>query len=178
MSRLTTWIALALLMTACSSDANETKEKIPDVAADRVLFTTSFEDFEGWVAENPSLNKEKAHTGHYSIKVDQNIEFSQTYTNQLARLSPKRFNKVRITAWGYLTAPGAAALVFQITRADQTSVFYEKIDINKVNSWEQVSKVLTLPTVLDPMDQVRIYLWRASATAPAYLDDVKLSVEP
>lgn len=170
------WVALALVTsTACS---HQTTEKTPESAPDRLLFATSFEDLEGWVAESPSLTTELARTGQYSIKVDQGTEFSLTYKNQLTRLSPKRFNKVRLTAWGRLTAPGAAALVFQITRDDQTTIFYEKVDIQQVDSWEQVSTVLVLPPVLDPQDQVRIYLWRASATAPAYVDDVRLSVEP
>lgn len=175
MRYLITWVIIIMGSAACSHD---TSEHAPTNTPGRVLFTTSFENLEGWISETPSLTKDKAHTGHYSIKVDQATEFSVTYLNQLGRLSPKRFNKVRLTGWGFLTAPGAAALVFQITRADQSTVFYDKIDITQVNSWQQVGKVVTLPTVLDPMNRIRIYLWRASATAPAYLDDVKLSIEP
>lgn len=171
-------IGVVLALVSSSACSHQTTEKTPIIAPDRVLFTTSFEDLDGWVAESPSLTKELARTGQYSIKVDQNTEFSLTYKNQLTRLSPKRFNKVRLTAWSRLTAPGAAALVFEITRDNQTTVFYEKVDIQQDDSWKQISSVLTLPPVLDPMDQVRIYLWRASATAPAYLDDMQLSVEP
>lgn len=175
MRQLAFWTATLLLITACSRESND---KTAASNANQVLFTTSFENLEGWIADNPSLTQERAHTGNYSIKIDPSQEFSMTYTNQLYRLSPKRFNKVRLTAWGFLTAPGAAALVFQIVRPDQTNAFYEKVDISQVNSWEQVSKVLTMPPVLDPADQVRIYLWRGTATAPAYLDDLQLSVEP
>lgn len=177
MRHLASVVALLFFLTACSRDTSR-KVPVPAPATNRVLVTTSFEEMDGWVAETPSLTLERARTGRYAIKVDQNTEFSLTYLNQLARLSPKRFDKVRLTAWGYLTAPGSASLVFQITRADQTTAFYEKIDISRVNTWEQVSKVLTLPAVLDPTDQVKVYLWRAAATAPVYLDDLTLSVEP
>lgn len=168
-------LAVGLLATACSQRANEKKSA---ATAGRVLIDTSFEELEGWLSETPSLTRERAHTGHYSVKVDPSTEFSLTYINQLYRLSPKRFDKVRLTAWGQLTAPGAAAIVFQITRADQTTVFYEKIDVKEVNDWGRIDKVLTMPAVLDPADQVKIYLWRATATAPAYLDDLTLTVEP
>lgn len=170
-------VAVIISLGAVACSPNKTKSPPPN-APGRVLFATSFEDLEGWVTENPSLTKEKAHTGQYSIKVDQATEFSLTYLNRLARLSPQRFNKVRLTGWGLITAPGAASLVFQITRADQSTVFYDKIDITQANSWQQLSKVMSLPAVLDPMDQVRIYLWRAEAKTPVYLDDVKLSIEP
>ncbi|SMB93516.1 Carbohydrate-binding CenC domain protein [Hymenobacter roseosalivarius DSM 11622] len=175
MRHLAIGLALVLLTTACSQNAGE---KNSAAGTGRVLVDTSFEDLEGWIPENPSLTQEKAHTGRYSIKIDPGTEFSLTYINQLYRLSPKRFNTVRLTAWGQLTAPGAAAVVFQITRADQTTAFYEKIDIKEVNEWGQINKVLTMPAVLNPADQVKIYLWRATATAPAYLDDLTLSVEP
>ncbi|QIL76366.1 MULTISPECIES: carbohydrate binding domain-containing protein [Hymenobacter] len=175
MRHLAIGLALVLLTTACSQNGSE---KNPAGAAGRVLVSTSFEELEGWIPENPSLTQEKAHTGRYSVKIDPGTEFSLTYINQLYRLSPKRFDKVRLTAWGQLTAPGSAAVVFQITHADQTTAFYEKIDITEVNSWGRIDKVLTMPPVLDPADQVKIYLWRATATAPAYLDDLTLSVEP
>lgn len=177
MRHLACVVAFLWLMTACSRDARR-EVPVPAPAASRVLAATSFEEMDGWVAPTPSLTTEKARTGQYAIKVDQNMAFSLTYTNQLVRLSPRRFDKVRLTAWGYLTEPGAAALVFQIVRADQTTAFYERIAISKVGSWEQVSKVITLPPVLNPLDQVKIYLWRTDATSPVYLDDVTLSVEP
>lgn len=175
MRHLAIGLALTLLTTACS---RSTSEKNSAGTASRILIDTSFEDLEGWIPESSSLTQEKAHTGRYSIKVDPGTEFSLTYTNQLYRLSPKRFDKVRLTAWGQLTATGAAAVVIQITHADQTTAFYEKIDIKEVNDWGQINKVLTMPAVLDPADQVKIYLWRATATAPAYLDDLTLTIEP
>jgi hypothetical protein len=166
---------ISVSLVACSH--KKTKSPPPN-APGRVLFATSFENLEGWVTETPSLTNEKAHTGQYAIKVDQATEFSLTYLNKLVRLSPQRFDKVRLTGWGFLTAPGAASVVFQITGPDQSTVFYDKIDITEVDAWQRVSKVMTLPAVLNPTDQVRIYLWRAEAKAPVYLDDVKLSIEP
>jgi hypothetical protein len=177
MRHLACVVAFFSLMTACSRD---TRREVPVSApvVGRVLTATSFEEMDGWVTPTPSLTTEKARTGQYALKVDQNTEFSLTYTNPLTHLSPRRFDQVRLTAWGYLTEPGPAALVFQITRPDQTTAFYEKIDISQVGAWAQISKVLTLPPVLDPADQVKVYLWRATATAPAYLDDLTISVEP
>lgn len=169
------WLLLFVLASACSQQKTD---KAGDTKSP-VLFASSFENLEGWVPENPSLTKEKAKTGQYSVKVDQNTEYGLTYINKLGRLSPTRVNKFRLKASYFLTKPGNAALVVQIVKPDEsnTNAFYEKVDLDKVEAWTSVDKVMTLPGVIDPASQVKVYLWRASATGPAYLDDIELSVE-
>ncbi|TGE26498.1 hypothetical protein [Hymenobacter metallicola] len=170
------YFLLLVVATACS----QKKTEEADSAKSSVLFSSSFEGLEGWLPENPSLTQEKAHTGKYSVKVDSNIEYGVTYINKLGRLSPTRINKFHLKAWTFLTKPGNAALVFQIMNPDQsgTNAFYEKIDLEKVDAWTLVEKDLTLPAVVDPNSQVRVYLWRANATGPVYLDDIELTVAP
>ncbi|MCB2380010.1 hypothetical protein LGH70_20620 [Hymenobacter sp. BT635] len=169
-------LVLLLFAAACSQKKNEQA----DDTKGKALLSTSYENLEGWVPENASLTKEKAHTGNYSVKVDPAIEFGLTYVNKLGRLSPTRSNKLRLKAWYMLTKPGKASLVFQIVNPDNTSTnaFYEKISLEKVGDWTEVSQVLTLPPVIDPASEVRVYLWRDEATGASYLDDVELTVEP
>jgi hypothetical protein len=175
MRRFFLWAALVVVAASCSHDS---KQAAPGKEAN-LLLSSSFEGLDGWVGETASLTSEKAHTGQYSIKVDPAIEYSLPFVKQLGRLSATRVSKVRLTAWSLLTSSGKATLVFQISRPVQgDNVFYEKIDLNKVGEWTKVSHVLTLPPVIDPASQVRIYLWRNEATGPVYLDDIALTVEP
>ncbi|PJJ48480.1 carbohydrate binding domain-containing protein [Hymenobacter chitinivorans] len=146
----------------------------------QVLVRNGFEDLDGWVPNNPSLTKEKPHAGQYSVKVDQNIEYGLTYINQIGRLSPTRINKIRLTAWAYQEKPGKAAVVVQINSPvpNAPGVFYQKIDITEVGKWTKLSQVLTMPAVVDPASEIRIYLWRHEAGGPVYMDDLELSVTP
>ncbi|UOQ54279.1 carbohydrate binding domain-containing protein [Hymenobacter cellulosivorans] len=170
------FLLLLLLTAACS------KKSADDTGGQetQVLVRNGFEDLEGWVPNNPSLTKENPHSGQYSVKVDPAIEYSLTYINPIGHLSPTRINKIRLKAWTYQAKPGKAAVVVQINSPEPNgpSVFYQKFDLSEVSKWTELSQVLTMPAVLDPASQIRIYLWRFEAGGPAYMDDIELSVEP
>lgn len=170
------WSVLWLSVAACSQD----KTAAADTKASQVLLASDFENLEGWVPENASLTTEKAHSGTYSIKVGPANEFSLTYISKLGRLSTTRLNKVRLKGWYFLTKPGPAYMVVQVVNPDAngTNAFYEKVTLDKVGAWTEVEQALTLPPALDPASQVRLYLWRSTATDAAYLDDVQLITEP
>ncbi len=166
-----------MLATACSRGDAKSE------ADPNQLFATGFENLEGWVIPNPSLTREKAHSGLYSVKTDPNIEYSLTYNNELGRLSPQRLNKFRLTAWVFNDKAEPAQLVLQITRSaeDNSNVLYEKIDLSqavKAGEWTEVSKEITLPAEAAANNPIKIYLWRSGSTLPTYLDDLALTVVP
>lgn len=175
-------LPLLLLMAACSpADANLTDS--------RVLLRADFESLAGWgkfeaPPLTPSLTRERAHSGHYCIKTDKDLEYSLTYYNLLGRLRAQPTDKIKVSAWVFASQPGNAQLTVQLMRSvqDNTVIFSQAIDLGQVVKkpleWTLVSQVFTLPTTLSTANELRIFVWRASASAPVYLDDLLVTNEP
>ena len=166
------------LLSACSSSSKE-------VTADQVLLVSDFENLAGWGGlQSPSLTRERAHSGQYSIKTDATLEYSLTFSDVLARLPAGPLTKIRVSAWVFAPAPGGAHLMVQFTRTlqDNTPVFDGSIALSpagkKRGEWVYLSQVFDLPTTLSPANQLRVFVWRASASEPLYVDDLVIAREP
>nr|GFC67925.1 hypothetical protein [Tanacetum cinerariifolium] len=46
------------------------------------------------------------------------------------------------------------------------------------SKWVKISQDITLPDSTNGAQQLRVFLWRASASSPAYLDDLRISEVP
>lgn len=173
-----TALILSTLTAACSPvDA--------DQADSRVLLRADFESLAGWGGpEAPSLTRERAHSGQYSIKTDKDLEYSLTYLSPLGRLRMQPAAKIKVSAWVFASQPGSAQLTVQLTRSveDNTVIFSEFINlgeaVKKQFQWTPVSQVFTLPADVSAANQLRIYVWRTSAPEPVYLDDLVVTNEP
>lgn len=168
--------ALLLTLGACSSETE------PAVPAGRITFN-NFEAVDGWVPATPSLTKEKAHSGHYSVKVQPGIDYALGYGNQLGAVSPTKFQKITIKGWALRSGPKAsAAVVVQILDANNQGAFYQAVSlpeaVQATNRWTAFSKEFTLPTNLTPAHYLKVYLWKASAEQPTFLDDLEIVVTP
>lgn len=169
---------LVLLMaTSCSKEGASKPEN--------QLMANDFESMAGWVPESPSLTHDKAHSGQYSIKTDNAIEYSMAYKNLLGTISPTKLTKLRLTGYVYVTKPNSPAmLTVQLVRSlqDEANVFNQAIDlgkeVKKAGEWTKVSQVFTLPAEVAPTNHLRVYLWRAGSADPVYVDDLELTREP
>ena len=168
--------AAGLLLAGCTSQ--------PTAATENVLMQNNFDDLAGWLgdAPQPSLTREKAHSGHYSLKVDGNTEFSIGYTKPLGQLTEARVNKFKVEAWVF--APGAdakALLVTVFTNPEPGSkpLSWVGFDVVKAtstyNDWTRVSEVIEVPAATTANTLFNIYLWRTNAPQPIYLDDLTVS---
>lgn len=165
--------ALLLALNACSSD------KTAAMPENRVTFN-DFESLDGW-AEVP-VTTEKAHSGHYSIKVDKTAEFSLGYANILNKVSATKINKIALSAWALRTSNDAkAVLVVEVINPAEPAqkIFWESMDLHEqvktFNTWTKVSKEFTLPATIQPTYRLRVYMWLAGATQPTFLDDVEIT---
>lgn len=149
-----------------------------------LLIENDFEAMDGWAngCTNASLNKEKAHSGVYSLKVNPGMDFSMGYSNQLGKLSPSRVKKMKVHAWVFV--PNDKALATLVTEmknpGEEKSAFWDGIDlvkeakVNGFNKWIEVEKTQELPESANFNSQLLFYLWRGSSTQPVYMDDVQL----
>lgn len=166
-------VCLLGLLTTCTSDAD--KQNV-----DQLIFN-DFEKFSGWLPATSSLTMERAHSGQWSIKTDQNNEYSLTYSNSLAAVSAKRFTKVRLSGWVYLTQLNSVTINLKIVRSteDDAVVFFQQVDlsesVSKPNQWIKVSRDISLPAEITADNVLLFYMWRASSTSPTYLDDLELT---
>jgi hypothetical protein len=167
---------LAVGFSACSSSSS--------VKSADVLASNDFEQLDGWLgsAATPSLNRERAHSGEYSVKVDHNIDYSLGYKNQLGLLSPTRLHKIKIHCWVFLTnSKTAVALVTDIRNPDSAkSIVHDSYELAKVtkpkgyHQWVEVEHTIDLPKTVTYNSQLVVYMWRANSPEPAYLDDLQI----
>ncbi len=162
------------VLSACGGDNAES-------GADKdVLMTSDIDGAAGWVADPNALVKGEAHSGQYSLRVDQTHTFSPGYTAIMGKLSPTHLRGVKLEAWVYATdknakgklelvvneGPGGKELLHDQTKLDEAGA---------VGKWVKVSKDIIFPATVAYSSLLTIYVSRAEATSPAYVDDLKLT---
>ncbi len=174
--RLFTYAALVLLAAASGCSSAESNP-------DNQLLSNDFDSLAGWGIESPSLTREQAHSGQYSIKIQKGIDYSLTYKNVLGRISPTRVNKITVQGYVYTTKPTNASLAVQLVRSetDGTNVYNEGVSLGrkakKVGQWTKISQTFDLPAEASATNQLRIYMWGASDDEIVYLDDLQVLKE-
>lgn len=174
LSRLFTFSALGLVLLLGGCAKNTTDEK-------DVLTSNDFDHLDGWVGDVPSLTREKAHSGAYSVVVQPGLEYSLGYSNPLGRLSITRPDKIRVSAWVMRTGDqNAAKLVTEIKDpANGNKLLWQALDlgkeVKKLNEWQHVEQVITVPPAVAATHRIMVYMWGAGAGQPTYLDDLTLS---
>lgn len=167
--------AFGLLGLASCSKSTETA-----APANRITFN-DFEALDGWTPANPSVTTVQAHSGRYSVKVDQEVEYSLGYSNLLGKASVSKLRKLRIHGWAFLAGPkSTASLVVQIVDPSQNNkiIFWDAVElakeVKKINEWSEITKEFNLPDNVEAAHQMKIYMWRRDAQQPAYLDDLEI----
>ncbi len=153
--------------------------------------TITFNNFEaggGWsndaIRNDPNLlEKGRAHSGQYAIKVDKDHEFSLTFDMALGQIQTHKFKTVHLDAWAFLPSDKATGVVgLQVMEhGTNKEVYGDGLKLGEVvktyNEWVPVSKDFTLPDNITLNQHLRLSLWRANASETVLLDDVKLSVK-
>jgi hypothetical protein len=168
-------------LTACSSDSASEYQR---QSGPNVLTDTSFEEVLGWGGIDPSmLTRERAHTGVFSMRVDKDHEYSLTYDVALGKMSPRKVKKIKLNAWVFLPSENTKAILgVQVIDPDQGNkeTFGDGLKMETVhdyNKWVQIEKEMELPESLAPTHHLKLFLWRAAAVDPVYVDDLRLSIE-
>lgn len=150
------------------------------------LASNNFESVDGWMGDIPlpSLTKEKAHSGIYSVSVRPGVDYSLGYSNILGRMSASRPEKLKLSAWVFVpSAQSNTQLVIELkdpTRPTDNTLLWQglalKTEVKKFNEWQQIEKVITVPPTAKATSSFKLYLWRTDSNQPVYLDDVVLSL--
>lgn len=143
---------------------------------------SDFESLVGWIPDASTVAKDKAHSGQYSIKVDQNHEYGLGYTSLLGQLSSTRIRGVKLDAWVYLTDKDAVGSKLTFILKDAASgqeLLGNRIElaeqVKDYGKWVKFSKEINFPTSANYTSQVLVYLWRGGASKPTYIDDIQLT---
>ncbi|MBT9392997.1 carbohydrate binding domain-containing protein [Hymenobacter sp. NST-14] len=172
----------SLLSAVCCAGLVSCSDSKPEDLPENVITHNDFESMVGWAPANPSLTTVKAHSGRYSLKVDNGVEYGLGYAVPLVQASPTRLQKMTVSAWVLLVAKDAKAnLVVEIKNPadDSQKIFWEALElgqeVKQINEWKKVEKTFTLPTTIEPTYELRVYLWRGEASEPVFLDDMVIS---
>jgi hypothetical protein len=171
---------LALGLLSCGSNGG-------DAHVANELASNDFEHLDGWLGSDasPSLTREKAHSGLYSVKVDPAIDYSMGYNNQLGRISDTRIRKIKLRGWVFLPSSRTpVSLVTEIKKPNEAKgIFYDSFDLAKAvrpngyNHWVEIENTINVPETATYDSRILVYLWRGNSSLPAYLDDIQLIKE-
>ncbi len=168
------WLLVGLAATGCRwSGADEP-------ASHQIAFN-DYEAVMGWMGSTESVTLERAHSGSHAVKVDGGMEYGLGYGMKLGQAADHPLHKLHLEAWGFMTDPQSTAqLGLQLyDPAQRKPVFSDGIDyaaaVKTPGKWLRISKDITLPDNASSTQQLRVFLWRASASSPAYLDDLRIS---
>jgi hypothetical protein len=166
----------AVLLVSCTESASD------DSANAKYIMKNDFESLAGWLPANNSLTTEQAHSGKYSIKVDKSQEYSMGFGDLLSKVTSRKPHRVNLSGWAYLPSNKATAH-YQLQILDPStgqSIFQDGIilsdQIQAYKTWMKVEKEIDLPENIVSAYEIRVYLWRASAEEPTYIDDVALKI--
>ncbi|TGE26496.1 carbohydrate binding domain-containing protein [Hymenobacter metallicola] len=171
------YAVFTLGVVACGDNKSETPANL--------LAKNDFESLEGWTSgvPAPSLTKEQAHSGRYSIKVGPAVEYSLGYSNQLGKLSANRVKKIKIHGWAYLPDKQSNGVVVTEIKDPATgkNLIWEGLEIGKqtktVNKWVEIEKVIEIPATAAYTSFLNVYMWRANSSQNIYLDDLEITSE-
>jgi hypothetical protein len=166
-------LSLMSCLFACSKSENLSEDAIA---------RNDFEMLDGWGGcSSPSLTKERAHSGKYSVKVDKDVEFSLGFDKVIWELVPNKPKKLKLTTWVYLpSAEGKAILGFNLINennqdAGGASIKLEE-EVKEYKEWVKIERTIDVPKEVTQNYKVRSFLWRASASVPVYMDDMTIEV--
>lgn len=151
-----------------------------------VLINNDFDTLAGWLpeAQNATLSRDKAHSGHYALKVDPAHDYSLGYKAQLGQLHETRVKKIKVSAWAFVsTADAKASLVVTVSNPDPANdkpLLWDAVEVsagNHAGKWAEVSKTITIPANASPSCLLGLYLWRNEGSQPVYLDDLRVTLE-
>jgi hypothetical protein len=180
MSTRKVWIArlvvgLAMLATTSCHRATSAAD------ASNLLAFNDYEAVMGWMSGTESITRERAHSGSRAVQVGGSIEYGLGYGLELSQVADHPLRKLHLEAWGYMTDPQSTAqLGLQLyDPAQRKAIFSQGIDyavaVQTPGKWVKISQDITLPDSTNGAQQLRVFLWRASASSPAYLDDLRIS---
>jgi len=169
-------VLAAATLAACSSPSSKFNSK-------DLLASSDFESVEGWNGDAPvppSLTREKAHSGSYSMRVGPDVAYASGFIGALNKFSPSRLTKVKVRAWVFVPEgqPGGAVVTQLMDPATNQGVLWEALNLDesnaKRNEWVQVEKTVTLPANTGPTFKLYVYLWSGNTPTIAYIDDMEI----
>lgn len=175
--RATTRLAAAgLLSFAVACSGSDAGHWVGDYVTDN-----DFEAMRGWLPDASSLTRDHAHSGQFATYVGPEREYSLTFDLPLRDASVHTLKGVAVEAWVYLPTPQAAAsLEVQVPLAgpDSRMGFAGSIkltdQVKETAKWTRVRQEFAFPAGLPGDAHLRIFLWRNSSQATAYLDDLRV----
>ena len=177
--RFSTLFAVActglLAVTSCGGESSAKDDA-------NLIAANDFESVIGWTGEQGTVSREQAHSGRYAVKVDGGHEFGMGYNLPLGQATARKPHTLRVSGWAYKTDDKSnARLGLQLfDPATGKEVFGDGIDysdqVKETRKWVEISKDIKLPETAASGQQLRVFLWRASASTPAYIDDLRIAL--
>ena len=155
-------------------------QKQDTVADTKVLMSSDIDSLVGWVAGPNTFSKGKAHSGKYSLGVDQSHEFSPNYAAMLGDVFSTRPRGVKLSAWVYATDEHSGGKLEFVLKdgtngQEQFRKQFRLTEVGGYGKWVRLEQEINFPKEVTYSSQIFMYVSRAESTTPAYVDDLQLT---
>jgi len=144
------------------------KTKVEGAIFNKTVLFEEFNSFEipRWLSDSTLSLKGNAHTGNFSTRLDENVEFGAGFSAKINNIKANKNNTIQISCWvyGYEELKNSM-LVFSISRGDSSVIWRSTSLVDYANGekeWSQVFMAYTITEEIEPNDELKVYLWNPS----------------
>lgn len=178
------FIALSLVMLACSNSGNQT-QTAPQSVQNEIVITNDMENAMGiipsWLNENTviAMKEPMAHSGSFSGITNDTLPYGYTYKETLKNIDSRIPKMVIVNGWVYSTAKNADfSIICGINENEQTYNWkaYPLNDVlSETGKWiEFTASFYFDDKPLKPEHEISIYGWNKGKNS-VYTDDLKIT---
>lgn len=137
-------------------------------------------DFEAFYGFNEMVDKGKAHSGECYYTIDSTMDYSISFIKKFNKISPKKYNKVKFSAYVLLPAPNTSIeMVIQIWDPKLSPIKVHSAPVTGqvgINKWVEVSLELPLTNNLyNPENDLRCFFFNPNRSQ-VFVDDFKVEL--
>jgi len=145
----------------------------PALDSEKIISETGFEK-DSWDHEIDLQNKEVAHSGMYSQKLDGNTEFSVGYKNESTSLQVSKSELIKAEGWFYCSdSVRDAALVISFLKNGETISYSSAALKNFFIAKDKWTKVFLTTPIPGEKCEMFIYIWNPKRET-FYIDDLSV----
>lgn len=144
---------------------------------EKLISETDFEK-ENWGYETANQNKDVAHSGLNSQKLNEQIEFSVGYKNETANLHLDKTEMIKAETWFYCTDTirNASLVIAFLKNGEMLSYVYAPL-LNFYTSKNKWTRAILFSEIPYENCEMRIYVWNQTKEI-FYIDDISVKSTP
>jgi hypothetical protein len=187
MKKLLPFLAVMMLLAACSNSGNKTQPATDQKNQDKVEITNDMENaisiIPSWYNENHviMMSEPPAHSGSYACITNETMQYSYTFKELLKNINEGVPTMVTVSGWIYTTEPNPIISILCNVDENKKSISWKAVplkdELSEAGKWVEFTANYYFTDVkLKPEDEIGILAWNQDKKT-VYLDDLKITLQ-